>query len=103
MTLRLRGALGAAVLGALVLSVAPGPAPRAAEPAELRVGAESRTAVTLTIYNQDLGLVSERRRLTLRQGENRLALEDVSTALDPATVLLRGAEFRLIEQSFAFD
>ena len=102
-TLRRGSALRAAVLGALVLGVAPGPSAHAAEPGELRVGAESRTAVTLTIYNQDLGLVSERRRLTLRQGENRLALEDVSTALDPATVLLRGADFRLIEQSFAFD
>ncbi len=92
-----------AVLGALALSATLGPSPHAAEPAELRLGAESRTGVTLTIYNQDLGLVTERRRLTLRQGENRLALEDVSTGLDPATVLLRGADFRLIEQSFAFD
>jgi len=74
-----------------------------AHAAELRVGDETRTGLDLTVYNQDLGLISERRKVTLRQGVNTLALEGVSAALRPETVLLRGAGLRLIEQSFAFD
>ncbi|MFQ6017299.1 MAG: DUF4139 domain-containing protein [Kiloniellaceae bacterium] len=78
-------------------------APVAADAAERSVGADARTAVTVTIYNRDLGLVSERRRVALAEGENRLALKDVSAALRPETVLLRGPGFHLIEQSFVFD
>jgi len=71
--------------------------------AEQRVGEETRTGLDLTVYNQDLALISERRKVTLRQGVNTLALEGVSAALRPETALLRGADVRLIEQSFAFD
>ncbi len=70
---------------------------------EQRVGEETRTGLDLTVYNQDLALISERRKITLRQGMNILALEGVSAALRPETLLLRGAGLRLIEQSFAFD
>ena len=70
---------------------------------EQRVGDETRTGLDITVYNQDLGLISERRKVTLRQGMNILALEGVSAALRPETVLLRGADLRLVEQSFTFD
>jgi len=90
--------LPALTLAAALLAAAPA---QAAE--EQQVGDETRTSLDLTIYNQDLGLISERRKITLRQGENTLALEGVSAALRPETVLLRGAGVRLVEQSFAYD
>lgn len=71
--------------------------------AEQPVGEATRTGLDLTVYNQDLALVSERRKVTLQQGMNTLALDGVSAALRPETVLLRGDGLRLVEQSFAFD
>jgi hypothetical protein len=71
--------------------------------AEVRVGDGARTGLDLTVYNQDLALIGDRRKVVLNPGENTLALEGVSTALWPESVLLRGAGLRLIEQSFAFD
>ena len=71
--------------------------------AEQRVGEEARTRLDLTVYNQDLAMVGEARRVTLAPGENTLAFEGVSPALRPETVLLRGTGLRLLEQSFAFD
>ena len=90
------------VLAALAVAVMCVPRYGAAQD-EQRVGADARSAVTLTVYQQDLGLVSERRRVRLTQGRNRLALEDVPAALRPETVSLRGAGLRVAEQAFAFD
>src|SRR3546814_747088 len=57
----------------------------------------------LTVYNQNLGLVSETRRVELPAGETVLALEDVSSQLQPETVLLAAPGLRVIEQSLAGD
>ena len=87
---------------AIVVALVSGSGPGAAQD-ERRVGADARSAATLTIYQQDLALVSERRRVSLTEGRNRLAIEDVSAALQPETVLLAGAGLRVVEQAFAFD
>ncbi len=71
--------------------------------AEIQVTAESRSSLTLTVYEQDLAMVSEERRVDLSAGENLLAIEDVSDRLRPETVLLGGPDLRLVEQSFAGD
>ena len=92
-----RPALPALTVAALMLAAGPAPA------AEQRVGEAARTRLDLTVYNQDLALIAEARRVALAQGENTLALEGVSTLLRPETVLLRGAGLRLLEQTFAFD
>ncbi len=70
---------------------------------EREVGAESRTALTVTIYNRDLGLVRDIRRIDFEAGENVLALGDVSPALRPETLALEGEGLSLLDQSFAFD
>lgn len=92
------GALTALALGPLTLAAA-----AAAQTSETVVGAAAREALTVTVYNQDLALVSERRAAALAAGENRLALTDVPDRLEPASVRLRGADLRVAEQSFAFD
>jgi len=75
----------------------------AAEPAETPVGLEGQSGLTVTIYNRDLALISERRRVDFAAGENRLALQDVSARLRPETVRLDGEGLQLVEQSFQAD
>ncbi|MEO3427541.1 DUF4139 domain-containing protein [Pelagibius sp. CAU 1746] len=70
---------------------------------EVPVTAESRRALTLTVYNQNLGLVSESRRVDLPAGESLLAIEDVPRQLQPETVLLAAPGLQVIEQSLAAD
>ncbi|HEY0395061.1 MAG TPA: DUF4139 domain-containing protein [Candidatus Elarobacter sp.] len=63
--------------------------------------------VGITIYNAQLALVRDRRRVDLPKGESRLALRDVSAQIQPETALLQsvGAPARLsvIEQNFNYD
>jgi hypothetical protein len=66
-----------------------------------------QTAVTLTIYNQDLALIKDRRRLDLPAGPVDLAYRDVSARIQPETALLRevadAGGLVVLEQNFDFD
>jgi hypothetical protein len=80
---------------------------QAAEPArEIASTAADREAVAVTVYNDDLALVKERRRVDLPAGLARLSLREVSAQMRPETALLRAASgpaFTLVEQNFDFD
>ena len=64
-------------------------------------------SVAVTIYNENLALVKDLRRITLDAGSNRLALREVSGRMRPETALLRSVShpgsLRLVEQNFDFD
>jgi len=79
----------------------------ATNPEELRSTLDDQTAIAVTIYNEDLALVKDRRRLELPQGRLDLAFRDVSARIKPETALLRGltegASLNVIEQNFDFD
>lgn len=68
---------------------------------------EDQERVAVTIYNDDLALVKDQRRVTLDEGENRLAFREVSARIRPETALLRSLShpqgFYLLEQNFDFD
>lgn len=73
---------------------------------EVGSGAADREAVAVTVYNDDLALVKERRRVDMPVGLTRLSLRDVAALMRPETALLRavsGQPFALIEQNFDFD
>ncbi len=63
--------------------------------------------VAVTIYNENLALVKDQRRIALDKGMNRLAWRDVSARIMPETALLRsmavGEGVTLLEQNFDFD
>jgi hypothetical protein len=63
--------------------------------------------VAVTIYNQDLALVRDQRRVTLPQGPVSLALREVSARIRPETALLRNLNspgtMTILEQNFDFD
>ena len=63
--------------------------------------------IAVTIYNENLALVKDTRKVKLGNGEARLAWRDVSAQIRPETALLRNLThpngFFLIEQNFDFD
>ena len=97
MTPKLRRPAAALALALLTIPALPALAQ------EVSLSAGSRQALTLTVYNQNLGLVSEIRRLELPAGESLLAIEDVSGQLQPESVLLSAPGLRVIEQSLDAD
>lgn len=66
-----------------------------------------RQLVNLTVYNGGTALVHDRRRVTLKEGLNRLAWRDVSTGMDESSVLIRSIgstdQVSVLEQNFDFD
>ncbi len=73
--------------------------------AETPVSLSDQTGVAITIYNQDLALVRDQRKIALTAGLNDLAFADVSALMRPETALLRvdGARVTVREQNFNFD
>jgi hypothetical protein len=63
--------------------------------------------VAVTIYNENLALVKDKRTLTVAKGENTLAFREVSGRMRPETALLQSSsqqqDFVVIEQNFDFD
>ena len=94
----------------LLMAAANAPAqPNAATVAkpERRSTLDDQQSVAITIYNEDLALVKDARKVTLDSGANQLALRDVSARMRPETAQLRSlsnaGSFDLLEQNFDFD
>src|SRR2546423_11866034 len=68
---------------------------------------KDQQSVAITIYNENLALVKDTRRVTLEAGPNRLALREVSGRLRPETAQLRSLSqpraLTLVGQNFDFD
>jgi hypothetical protein len=68
---------------------------------------KDQQSVAITIYNENLALVKDTRRVTLAPGPNRLALREVSGRMRPETASLRSLShpgaLTLVEQNFDFD
>jgi hypothetical protein len=68
---------------------------------------KDRTALAVTIYNDNLALVRDQRRVPLTKGEQQLAFQEVSAGIRPETALLRNLSspsgFWVVEQNFDFD
>jgi hypothetical protein len=64
-------------------------------------------SIAVTIYNENLALVKDTRKVILAAGANRLALREVSGRMRPETAQLRSLShpgaLALIEQNFDFD
>ncbi|MDO8346274.1 MAG: DUF4139 domain-containing protein [Rugosibacter sp.] len=103
---RLRGA-GLFLATALSCSgLMAGAATAAPDVREVMSMAAEREAVAVTVYNDDLALVKELRRVDLPGGTVRLTWRDVAAQMRPETALLRatnGPAIELVEQNFDFD
>jgi hypothetical protein len=69
--------------------------------------ARDRQSVNITVYNSNLGLVRETRRLTLPSGRIGLRFADVAAQIRPETVHLASltapANLRILEQNYQYD
>jgi hypothetical protein len=73
---------------------------------ERRSTAADQTNLAVTIYNGDLALVKDARKVKLGGGDNLLAWREVSARMQPETALLHaldGGKLILREQNFDFD
>ncbi|MBX3566056.1 MAG: DUF4139 domain-containing protein [Sphingomonas sp.] len=93
-------------LAALVLAGLSATLPLAAQAQTAAAADPDATAqgdVAVTIYNNDLALVQDKRTLTLPNGRTRQEFPDVSAGIRPETVTLSGAGINIVEQNFDFD
>jgi hypothetical protein len=69
--------------------------------------AHDRQSVNITVYNSNLGLVRETRRLTLPSGRIALRFADVTAQIRPETVHLASltapSALRILEQNYQYD
>jgi hypothetical protein len=72
---------------------------------EVSVGIDRQTGIAVTIYNGDLALIRDQRKVDLVSGLNELAFIDVSAGIRPETALLttQGGGLLVTEQNFDFD
>ncbi|HJV68421.1 DUF4139 domain-containing protein [Ideonella sp.] len=100
---RLPTALTAVAIAASTAAAAAAAPP----PAERRSTLDDQQSVAITIYNEDLALVKDVRKVLLDEGANRIALRDVSGRMRPETAQLRSlsapGSLTLLEQNFDFD
>ncbi|MEW6253486.1 MAG: DUF4139 domain-containing protein, partial [Planctomycetota bacterium] len=78
----------------------------AAPAGETTSTAADQSGVAVTIYNDDLALVRDTRRVRLERERNRLAWREVAAQMHPETARLRNlsnpAGLHLLEQDFDF-
>jgi hypothetical protein len=72
---------------------------------EVSIGTGQQTGIAVTIYNSDLALIRDQRKIDLKSGLNELAFIDVSGGMRPETALLtaQGGGLAVTEQNFDFD
>ncbi len=89
------------------LSIALVPALASADIPERTSTLADQRAVNVTIYNNDVALVHDRRRVALNAGVNRIAWRDVSASMDATSAILDSAEssaqVNVLEQNFDYD
>lgn len=93
---------GWCVLG-IALGIAPAIGPALGQATEVAAAARS---LALTVYNQDLGVVTEQRRLRIPAGTGWVRFRDVPARIDPTSVHLRaadGRELTVLEQNYEYD
>ncbi len=68
---------------------------------------DDQTSVNVTVYNNNLGLVRETRKLQLAEGVGELRFMDVASAINPVTVSVKSlssdGSFAILEQNYEYD
>jgi len=71
--------------------------------AETTVTLDDQTDLGITIYNDNLALVRDSRKISVPAGRSTLSILDVSAQIRAETALLEGNSFEVLEQYFDFD
>ncbi len=77
----------------------------AAQVPEVRTTAADRTALSVTLYQNDLAAVRDTRRVRLPKGPSRLAFADLLPSLRPKSAVLLdpGGGLRVLERNYEFN
>ncbi|HEX8535238.1 MAG TPA: DUF4139 domain-containing protein [Allosphingosinicella sp.] len=67
------------------------------------IGPSAQGDVSVTIYNDNLALVQDKRQLNVPGRRGRIEFPDVSAQIRPETVSLSGEGIDIVEQNFDFD
>jgi hypothetical protein len=81
-------------------------APRMGEAAPVSPEVAGARDISVTVYNENLGVVQDVRRFNIRSGESELRVGDVASTLDPTSVHLRpltDSGFDVLWQDYRFD
>jgi hypothetical protein len=87
----------------LSLLAAAAAAPAFAQTADVGSPRSAQGDVAVTIYNNDLALVQDRRQLALPASRSRQEFPDVSAQIRSETVSLAGEGIEIVEQNFDYD
>lgn len=102
---RNRQRLFSAIAIALVLVLAAGVAAAQSEPSTTTQ--KDQSDLSITVYNSNLALVRDVRKINLRSGTFPLHFEDVAASINPATVHLRSitdpTKLTVLEQNYEYD
>jgi hypothetical protein len=95
------------IAAALAVAAVSGATAAASDAADLKSTAADQKSVSITIYNDNLGLVKDVRAVTLKTGAQSLWFEGVAAQIDPTTVHIRSVDapkdLAVIEQNFEYD
>lgn len=73
----------------------------------LSTGLEDQTAVAVTIYNVNLGLVKDRRRVAIPKGRSELRFMEVASQIIPTSVYIKSladhGSLDVLEQNYEYD
>ena len=73
----------------------------------ITTGLEDQTAVAITIYNVNLGLVKDQRQIKLQKGEGEVRFMDVASQIIPASVYIKSLidsdSLLVLEQNYEYD
>jgi hypothetical protein len=101
-----RGGVIAAALAAAVIMRAVPPASASEDPV-LKSTPDDQQSISITIYNDNLGLVKDVRKIKLPRGVINLNFEGVAAQIDPTSVHIRSLTspklLTILEQNFEFD
>jgi hypothetical protein len=67
------------------------------------LAADQAQKLSITVYNNNLALVQDERKLDVPAGRTRLEFKDVSASIKPETVALTAAGLAVVEQNFDYD
>ena len=59
--------------------------------------------VELTVYNSNVGLVKDTRKIAFKRGKQEIRFTDVATGIDPTSVSLEVAGVDILEQNYEYD
>ncbi len=65
--------------------------------AEVVTTRDDQESVSLTVYNSDLALVRDARKIVFLKGEQVLAFKEISSRIMPETALIKGSHIDVIE------